>query len=157
MDNVRADLGPCGFLWLSDLQIGLLAMSFMIAFIPLSIPVSWVIDTYDSRLAVSIGAVLMGIFGLCADLLVQTILSFYGAPLGSQPRSRPAQRVDEGPANWFAIEDAPRLDWSRFQIWSGRAWHGAHANSHRNNFHSNGSIDLWRDCGFLCKSCLYCL
>lgn len=48
----------------SDLQIGLLAMTFMIAFIPLSIPVSWVIDTYGFRVAVGIGAVLMGIFGL---------------------------------------------------------------------------------------------
>jgi MFS family permease len=52
----------------SDLQIGLLAMSFMIAFIPLSLPVSWVIDTYGFRLAVSIGAVLMGIFGVLRGL-----------------------------------------------------------------------------------------
>jgi hypothetical protein len=38
--------GPAArFYGVSDLQIGLLAMSFMIAFIPLSIPVSWVIDT----------------------------------------------------------------------------------------------------------------
>ena len=48
----------------TDLQIGLLAMTFMIAFIPLSIPASWVIDTYGFRIGVSIGAVLMGIFGL---------------------------------------------------------------------------------------------
>jgi hypothetical protein len=33
------------FYGVTDLQIGLLAMSFMIAFIPLSLPVSWVIDT----------------------------------------------------------------------------------------------------------------
>jgi MFS family permease len=39
-------------------------MSFMIAFIPLSIPVSWAIDTWGFRLTVSIGAVLMGIFGI---------------------------------------------------------------------------------------------
>jgi MFS family permease len=57
--------GPAAeFYGVSDLQIGLLSMSFMIAFIPLSIPVSWVIDTYGFRLAVSIGAVLMGVFGL---------------------------------------------------------------------------------------------
>jgi len=48
-----------GFYGVSELQIGLLAMSFMIAFIPLSIPVSWVIDTFGFRRAVSIGAVLM--------------------------------------------------------------------------------------------------
>ena len=47
-----------------DLKIGLLSMTFMIAFIPLSIPVSWVIDTYGFRIAVGIGSVLMGVFGL---------------------------------------------------------------------------------------------
>ena len=55
--------GPAAeYYGVTDLQIGLLAMSFMIAFIPLSIPVSWVIDTYGFRIAVSIGAVLMGVF-----------------------------------------------------------------------------------------------
>ena len=48
----------------TDLQIGLLSMVFMIAFIPFSIPASWVIDTYGFRLAVGIGVVLMGVFGL---------------------------------------------------------------------------------------------
>lgn len=52
------------FYRVTDLQIGLLAMTFMIAFIPLSIPASWVIDTYGYRIAVGIGAALMGIFGL---------------------------------------------------------------------------------------------
>lgn len=52
------------FYGVTDLQIGLLAMTFMIAFVPLSIPVSWVIDTYGYRIAVGIGAALMGIFGL---------------------------------------------------------------------------------------------
>src|SRR5512139_1040811 len=47
-----------------DLEIGLLAMSFMIAFIPLSIPVSWVLDTYGFRLGVGIGVVLMAIGGI---------------------------------------------------------------------------------------------
>ena len=57
--------GPAAeFYGVTDLQIGLLAMTFMIAFIPLSIPVSWVIDTYGFRVAVGIGAALMGIFGL---------------------------------------------------------------------------------------------
>src|SRR5512143_2960493 len=61
--------GPAArFYGVSDLQIGLLAMSFMIAFIPLSIPVSWVIDTYGFRLAVGIGCVLMGVFGITRGL-----------------------------------------------------------------------------------------
>src|SRR5919205_2077714 len=61
--------GPAAkFYGVTDLQIGLLAMVFMIAFIPLSIPVSWVIDTYGFRVAVSTGAVLMGVFGVLRGL-----------------------------------------------------------------------------------------
>jgi MFS family permease len=62
--------GPAArFYGVSDLQIGFLAMSFMIIFIPLSIPVSWVIDTYGFRLAVGIGVVLMGAFGVLRGLV----------------------------------------------------------------------------------------
>lgn len=61
--------GPAArFYGVSDLQIGLLAMVFMIAFIPLSIPVSWAIDTWGFRPAVSIGVALMGIFGILRGL-----------------------------------------------------------------------------------------
>lgn len=52
------------FYSVSDLQIGLLSMSFMLAFIPLSIPVSWAIDTFGFRISVSIGAAMLGIFGI---------------------------------------------------------------------------------------------
>ena len=62
--------GPAAkFYGVTDLQIGLLAMTFMLAFIPLSIPVSWAIDTYGFRLTVSIGAVLMGLFGVVRGLV----------------------------------------------------------------------------------------
>jgi MFS family permease len=61
--------GPAArFYGVSDLQIGLLAMTFMIAFIPLSIPVSWAIDTWGFRPAVSIGVALMGVFGIVRGL-----------------------------------------------------------------------------------------
>ncbi len=57
--------GPAAeFYGVTDLQIGMFSMVFMIAFVPLSIPVSWVIDTYGFRVTVGIGAILMGIFGL---------------------------------------------------------------------------------------------
>ena len=39
----------------SDLQIGLLAMIFMIVYIPLSLPVSWMIDTWGFYRTVSLG------------------------------------------------------------------------------------------------------
>lgn len=52
----------------SDLRIGLFSMLFMIAFIPLSIPVSWAIDTLGFRKTVGFGAALMGLFGVLRGL-----------------------------------------------------------------------------------------
>lgn len=52
------------FYQVSDLSIGLLSMSFMIVYIVVSIPASWIIDTYGLRVAVGIGAGLMAVFGL---------------------------------------------------------------------------------------------
>jgi len=52
------------FYGVSDLAIGLLSLVFMVVFIVVSIPASWVIDTYGIRVGVGIGAVLTGVFGL---------------------------------------------------------------------------------------------
>jgi cyanate permease len=52
------------FYGVSDLSIGLLSMSFMIVYILVSIPASWVIDTYGIRVGVGIGALLTAVFGL---------------------------------------------------------------------------------------------
>lgn len=46
----------------SELAVGAFAMSYMAAFIPLSIPASWVIDSRGFKFGVGIGAVLMLIF-----------------------------------------------------------------------------------------------
>src|SRR5450759_488406 len=48
----------------SDLRIGILSMCFMIVYIVVSIPASWVIDKYGIRIGVGIGAVFTGVFGL---------------------------------------------------------------------------------------------
>jgi MFS family permease len=99
--------GPAAaFYGVTDLQIGLLAMTFMIAFIPLSIPVSWVIDTYGFRLAVSIGAVLMGIFGLLRGFAGANYSLVLWSTIGiaaAQPFLLNAWT--KVPANWFAIEE----------------------------------------------------
>ncbi len=94
------------FYGVTDLQIGFLAMSFMIAFIPLSIPVSWVIDSYGFRLAVSIGAVMMGLFGLLRGLAGANYGWVLAATIGiaaAQPFLLNAWT--KVPANWFAIEE----------------------------------------------------
>ena len=99
--------GPAAdFYGVTDLQIGLLAMSFMIAFIPLSIPASWVIDTYGFKLAVSIGAVLMGIFGILRGLAGANYSLVLWSTFGiaaAQPFLLNAWT--KVPANWFAIEE----------------------------------------------------
>jgi len=99
--------GPAAqFYGVSDLMIGLLAMSFMIAFIPLSIPVSWVIDTYGFRLAVSIGAVLMGVFGLLRGLAGAnySLVLFSTAGIAiAQPFLLNAWT--KLPAKWFSLDE----------------------------------------------------
>lgn len=99
--------GPAAkFYGVSDLQIGYLAMSFMAAFIPLSIPVSWAIDTYGFRLSVSIGAVLMGIFGLLRGFAGADYSLVLWSTIGiavAQPFLLNAWT--KVPANWFAIEE----------------------------------------------------
>ena len=99
--------GPAAaFYGVTDLQIGFLAMSFMIAFIPLSIPVSWIIDTFGFRVAVSIGAVLMGIFGLLRGFAGANYSLVLWSTVGiavAQPFLLNAWT--KVPANWFAIEE----------------------------------------------------
>jgi cyanate permease len=48
----------------SDLKIGILSMCFMIVYIAVSIPASWIIDKYGIRIGVGTGAVFTGVFGL---------------------------------------------------------------------------------------------
>ena len=99
--------GPAAqYYGVSDLLIGLLAMTFMIAFIPLSIPVSWAIDTYGFRLTVSIGAVLMGIFGVVRGLAganyTLVLLSTIGVAVAQPFLLNAWTKV---PAQWFSLDE----------------------------------------------------
>ncbi|MCV2392957.1 MFS transporter [Actinotalea sp. M2MS4P-6] len=97
--------GPAAeFYGVSDLQIGLLAMTFMIAFIPLSIPASWVIDTYGFRVGVGIGVALMGVFGLLRGFAGDSYGLVLGATIGvavAQPFLLNAWTTV--PAKWFPV------------------------------------------------------
>jgi MFS family permease len=94
------------FYGVTDLNIGLLAMVYMMAFIPLSIPVSWAIDTYGFRLTVSIGAVLMGIFGVVRGLAGAdyslVLISTIGIAIAQPFLLNAWTKV---PAQWFSIEE----------------------------------------------------
>jgi MFS family permease len=52
-----------------NIQIGMLSMCFMIVFIFVSIPASWIIDKYGIKIGVGIGAVLTGVFGMMRSLV----------------------------------------------------------------------------------------
>jgi cyanate permease len=90
----------------SDLSIGLLSMSFMIVYIFVSLPASWAIDTYGIRVAVGIGAVLTGVFGLLRGLLAANytlvLISQIGIAVG-QPFILNA--ITKVAARWFPIEE----------------------------------------------------
>lgn len=90
----------------SDLSIGLLSMSFMIVYIVVSIPASWVIDTHGIRVAVGIGAALTGVFGLLRGLLAPhytwVLISQIGIAIG-QPFILNA--VTKVAARWFPIQE----------------------------------------------------
>jgi cyanate permease len=94
------------FYRVSDLSIGLLSMSFMIVYIVVSIPASWVIDTYGIRVAVGIGAALTGLFGLLRGLLAPSYTWVLFAQIGiavGQPFILNA--TTKVAARWFPIEE----------------------------------------------------
>ena len=90
----------------SDLSIGLLSMSFMIVYIVVSIPASWVIDTYGIRVAVGIGAVLTGAFGLFRGLAAGNYTLVLIAQIGiavGQPFILNA--ITTVAARWFPMQE----------------------------------------------------
>lgn len=53
----------------NNIQIGMLSMCFMIVFIFVSVPASWLIDKYGIKIGVGTGAVLTGVFGMMRALV----------------------------------------------------------------------------------------
>lgn len=90
----------------SDLSIGLLSMIFMIVYIIISIPASWIIDTYGIRVAVGIGAALTGVFGMMRGLLATNYTYVLIAQIGlaiGQPFI--LNSITKVAARWFPIEE----------------------------------------------------
>lgn len=96
--------GPAAsYYGVTDLQIGMLSMVFMLAFLPLSIPVSWLIDTYGFKIAVGIGVVMMSVFGIARGLAGQNyalVLLFTIGIAAAQPFL--LNTWMKVPAKWFA-------------------------------------------------------
>lgn len=99
--------GPAAeFYKVTDLQIGTLAMSFMITYIFLSFPASWVIDKYGFRIAVSIGAVFMAVFSIARGLVGANyglvLACSIGIAIGQPFLMNSWTKV---PANWFSQDE----------------------------------------------------
>jgi sugar phosphate permease len=90
----------------SDLKIGFLSMCFMIVYLVVSIPASWIIDTYGIRVGVGTGAVLTGLFGLLRGLVPSNynllLMAQVGIAIG-QPFLLNA--ITKVAARWFPIEE----------------------------------------------------
>ena len=66
----------------SFFNIDFLAMVYMVVFVVMSFPASYVIDTYGIRVGISIGAVLVGLCGLCKGLFADDFAAVVAAQLG---------------------------------------------------------------------------
>ena len=90
----------------SDLSIGLLSMCFMVVYIIVSIPASWMIDTYGIRVSVGLGAVLTGVFGLMRGLVSDNYTLVLIAQIGiavGQPFILNA--MTSVAARWFPLKE----------------------------------------------------
>jgi len=99
--------GPAAkYYGVSDIQIGLLAMLFMIVYIPMAIPASWAIDTFGFRKGVGFGALLLGAFGLlrgiCSSNYTLVLVCTIGLSV-AQPFLLNAFTTVA--AKWFPIEE----------------------------------------------------
>ncbi len=88
------------------LQIDLLSLIFMIVYVFVSIPASYVIDTRGIRLGIGIGAALLGIFGflkgLCGSNYEMVVVSQIGIAIG-QPFVLNA--VTKVGVRWFPLQE----------------------------------------------------
>lgn len=94
------------FYGVSDLKIGLLSMIFMVVYLVVSIPASWIIDTYGIRIGVGTGAVLTGIFGMMRGMVADDYTLVLIAQIGiaaGQPFLLNA--ITKVAARWFPVNE----------------------------------------------------
>jgi MFS family permease len=94
------------FYGVSELSIALLSMIFMIVYLVMSIPASYIVDTYGIRIGVGIGAALTGIFGLLRGIGGGSYSMVFAAQFGlavAQPFTLNA--VTAVAARWFPLQE----------------------------------------------------
>ena len=94
------------FYQVSDIRIGLLSMIFMIVYIVISIPASWMIDTYGIRAGIGTGVFLTGFFGMIRGLAASNytfvLIAQTGIAIG-QPFILNA--ITKLAARWFPMQE----------------------------------------------------
>ena len=94
------------FYGVTDLEIGLLAMLFMIIYIPVAFPASWAIDRFGFAKAVGFGAILLGVFAILRGVFIRsfglTVLSTIGLAIAQPFLLNANTKVA---AKWFALEE----------------------------------------------------
>jgi cyanate permease len=99
-------IDAAAFYGVSDLKIGVLSMCFMIVYLVVSIPASWIIDTYGIRAGVGTGVVLTGIFGMVRGLVADNysllLLAQIGIAVG-QPFL--LNSITKVAARWFPVSE----------------------------------------------------
>ena len=94
------------FYGVSDLKIGILSMSFMVVYLIVSVPASWIIDTYGIRAGVGIGVVLTGVFGMLRGLTgdnYNLVLAFQIGIATGQPFL--LNSITKVASRWFPIKE----------------------------------------------------
>jgi cyanate permease len=99
-------IDAAAFYGVSDLKIGVLSMCFMIVYLVVSIPASWIIDTYGIRAGVGTGVILTGIFGMLRGLVSDNysllLLTQIGIAIG-QPFL--LNSITKVAARWFPVSE----------------------------------------------------
>jgi sugar phosphate permease len=94
------------FYGVSPLKIGFLSMCFLIVYLFICIPASYIIDTYGIRIGIGIGVVLTGIFGLLKGIYPTSYLMICISQIGisvAQPFILNA--ITKVAANWFPLNE----------------------------------------------------
>lgn len=95
-----------GFFKVSDMNIALFSMSYMIMYIVFALPASWVIDRFGFRVSLTIGALLTAIFGLARAYYIRdftlVLASQFLIAVGQPFLLNITTKV---PANWFPVSE----------------------------------------------------
>jgi len=128
----------------TDTQIGLLPItSWLVAYVVLSLPVSWAIDTYGFHITVGFGAVMMAVFGVLRGFAVSYPQVFWTTAGIAVAQPFLLNAWTKVAAHWFGTRHCRRVGYTcqfaRRGNWRSRPAHP----SERRYVHSDSAIDLW--------------